>query len=343
MQHARSCPPRSEHVSRQPLQPKLAQTASNVHISTMCLAASVREANSHPKASSVATRGIIPRSYNTAASVASVPGKTARHTSKQIYFQHTTDPALTVCCITTASVLSVPVAATVCSFVMVAPTVLRLGAPLFLFALVIVRHKWESIGPGAGPEPPKIQTVLAFTRFNCSKSAARSRKIAAMAAIKTVAFFFVRAGLAAPAGVCSDAPAPQRLDHLASWLSLLAGLDPTEAISILVSCAHCVPASVYRRVESEFNAGIRSCNTPAFAHLYLEPDTLSQRVIALQHSLPDSTRSIQPIGPAVRPYEHHGTFYYIGAGVGCGIREIQQVRSPTLLFVACHHVMSSTQ
>lgn len=343
IQHARRCPPRSEYVSRQPLQPKLAQTASNVHISTMCLAASVREANSHLKASSVATRGIIPRSYNTAASVASVPGKTARHSSKQIYFQHTTDPALTVCCITTASVLSVPVAAAVCSFVMVAPTVLRLGAPLFLFALVIVRHKWESLAIGAGPEPPKIQAILAYTRYNCSKAAARSRTIAAMAAVKVTALFFARCGVTAPAGVCSDAPPPQRLDHLASWLSLLAGLDPTEALCILVSCAHCVPASVFRSVEAEFNAGIRSCNTPAFAHLHLEPDTLFHRIMALKDEIPASTRSIQPVGSRLRSDEHHGTFYYIGAGVGCGIREIQQVRSPTLLFVACQHVMSSTQ
>jgi hypothetical protein len=287
----------------------------------------------------VATRGSFPRSCNPATSIASVPGKTPRHLSNQIYFQRTTDAALTVCCSTTVREPSDPVAAAVCSFVMVSPTVLRLGAPLFLFAVMIVRYKWESIVTGAGPEPPKIQSVFAFARFNCSKAAARNRAQYAMAAIRLTYQKFVRCGLAAPAGVCSDAPPPQRLDTLPSWLSLLACLDPTEAMCILVSCVHCVPASVYRTVEAEFNTGIRSCNTPALAHLHLEPGTLSQRILAFKDKIPASTRSIQPIGPAVRPYEHHGTFYYIGAGVGCGIREIQQVRSPTLQSVSCQLLM----
>jgi hypothetical protein len=199
-----------------------------------------------------------------------------------------------------------------------------LGSPLFLCALIIAYSTWQDSPADLGPEPPRIQSVLGYIGQNCHKAAARKgRRRIANTAAKLVASIFERAGVAAPAGHLLDAAAPAHLDKMPRWISFLSHLNPCNAVSVLVDSVQIVPDSVFSAVEAEYNAGIVASKQPALARLRLEPCSLVSRILDLKCpvSLP-VTISVAPCEPSDAP---RGSFYYIGAGVGCGIREVQQV------------------
>jgi hypothetical protein len=179
---------------------------------------------------------------------------------------------------------------------------------------------------------------VSYTRDSCKKAAARGRARAAIAAIRIAANIFVNCKVAPPAGVFTSAQVPSHLDKLPKWLGLLASLPHREALSMLATSYLLVPDKVYRLVELEFNAGIAATSSthPCFANLRLQPGSLAGRIACLSSSACESTPVPLPVGPPLVGTEsallaQQGAFFYIGAGVGCGIREALRVCSVAAL------------
>jgi hypothetical protein len=216
---------------------------------------------------------------------------------------------------------------------MVCPSELQLGAPLWLFAIMIVRFIWESRTDGTGPEPPRFQSVRGYTCLNCSHTpgAARSRKTHVKAAVEAVTRLFIRCAIVAPAGVCSSAGPGhgRRLDKMPRWVSWIDSPSPNDVVSILVDSVRNVPDAVFNAIEAEYNTAIVASKQPALAHLHVEPGSLASLIEGMKHTV-----AVTPyLAVAPSPDAHRGSFYYIGAGVGCGIREAQQVSAfPNALF-----------
>jgi hypothetical protein len=163
---------------------------------------------------------------------------------------------------------------------------------------------------------------MSFTVYNVAKAAAAGRRRAAMAAVVIAASFFRRAGKAAPAGVCPERSGPGCLKKLPAWLAQLDALTPAEALRLLADHVRSVPDKLWTLVEAEYNAGVRASGVPGMA--LLEAGSLARRA-ALLASLPCDVTNVHcpAVSAGIRPYR----FYYIAAGVGCGIEEVQQVRA----------------
>jgi hypothetical protein len=201
---------------------------------------------------------------------------------------------------------------------------LKLGGPLFLAALIIVRAKWESSDCNTGVEPPRLQSVMAFTAFNATRASAAGRKRAAVAAVRVVSSFFLQAGVVAPAGVHLDPQAPGCLGKLPSWLGQLAAIGPREGLELLSDHVAGVPKKLWAQVESEYNSGVRLVTAPL---LPLSAGDLASKAALIAREVSCSVPALQlnfPV-PAVGPRAPRGRFFYIAAGVGSGIAEMQQV------------------
>jgi hypothetical protein len=194
---------------------------------------------------------------------------------------------------------------------------LQLGAPLFLCALVIA----QSCEHSAGPVP---QSVLNYTRKNCPRGAGSRRKRTASAAIRLAADLFARSGVPAPAGLSVCAEPEERLDKMPVWIMWLSKLQPSTALACLVQNATLLSRTVCLAVESEYNAAIAASKLPELAHLQLQSGELASRLYCV--SCPVNTPITMPVRESVCKTSTQGSFYYIGAGVGCGIKEAQQVR-----------------
>jgi hypothetical protein len=127
-------------------------------------------------------------------------------------------------------------------------TELQLGAPLFLFALVIAQSQYQSCVHVMVAEPLVFQCILSFTRDSCKKAAARDRTRAAIVAARIAANILLICKVQAPAGVCKSADVPCRLDKLPNWLAVIASLPHREALSMLASSFLIVPDKVYIQV-----------------------------------------------------------------------------------------------
>jgi hypothetical protein len=190
-------------------------------------------------------------------------------------------------------------------------------------ALIIANAKWNSIVDRVGVEPPRVQSVLSFTVFNAAKASVAGRKRAAMAAVRIVAFMFQTAGVAAPAGVCPDRQGPGCLRKLPAWLGQLADLRPAEALGLLADHIDLVPDKVWSQVEAEYNAGVKTAGLPGLALLHAGAlADQAARIASARCVLSNVPLPTDPGGSVGAK----GRFFYIAAGVGCGIKEVQEVR-----------------
>jgi hypothetical protein len=131
---------------------------------------------------------------------------------------------------------------------------------------------------------------------------------------------FIKSNVVAPAGVCPDAEAQVQLNKMPTWVQWLAHLTPSAAVALLACNAAFVPDNVYRAVENEYNAGIRTSKLPCL--IQLQSGELADRMRSLPcNANTESVPLLAPVDASVA----QPRFYYIGAGVGCGIREAQQV------------------
>lgn len=207
---------------------------------------------------------------------------------------------------------------------------LLLGAPLFLFALVVANVQWAQrpriVGQDRGQEPPpKIQSLRGYVGYNCrstSEGARRTRKRHAKTVAKLSAQAFMACGVVAPAGLCVDAELPSRVDKMCAWIANLYALDPAEALCMLAANAHIVPDSVWRAVETEYNDGItRAARVmPNLALLKLDEDRL---VV----NLADMESKLSALPPTVRALEMQGAFYRVLQGFDNEETGERQVRS----------------
>jgi hypothetical protein len=181
---------------------------------------------------------------------------------------------------------------------------LRLGAPLFLFGLMILNALHV---PADGSTLPRVQSVSGFTRVNLISP---HRRRLARAVVKIVGLMFLRTGLWAPAGVCLDVEVPRATLKLAAWVHWLACLDSRQALRILVESAPSVPDSVYRAVETEYNEGLAVAAgllpqlgkmVPDLPKMELQPGSLLLGLIELGHRM-QGPALVATTSPA--PVEH---------------------------------------
>jgi hypothetical protein len=205
---------------------------------------------------------------------------------------------------------------------------LRLASPLFLYALIIAHSRYQSALSCVGSEPPRMQSLMGFVYYNCTKQAAPGRLRTARAAIRIIARMFATAGVVVPAGECPDPISHGRLDKLPAWLRWLADIAPSEAIALLADNIALVPAEVLAAVELEYNAGLAGACSSLMT---LTAGDLATSIASLRAHVHCPTPTVcMPAGPC----GPRGRFYYIGAGVGCGIKEAQLVCSH-LYVAAC--------
>jgi hypothetical protein len=208
---------------------------------------------------------------------------------------------------------------------------LRLGGPLFLNTLIIANASRDSAADAVGAKPPKVQSVVSFVTPTASRKSVAERRRTALAAVHIAATFFVAAGVRAPAGVCPDrkGPSPERLSKLPPWLAQVAALNAMEALQCLARSTQSIPAKLRTRVESEYNAGVKA------AGCGLKPLERGELARNFASMLPSSAGDGVPTGklaptPSSLPAPK-GRFYYIAAGVGCGIKEAEEVCSDPIL------------
>jgi hypothetical protein len=140
-----------------------------------------------------------------------------------------------------------------------------------------------------------------------------------MAAVHIAASFFRSAGIDTLAGVCPERPGPGCLRKLPSWLGQLAALSSAEALALLSEHVLRVPKKLWSQVEAEYNAGVRAANCPGLA-LMLE-GSLASRAACFGKAHCEHVS----VNLASAPAGPKGRFYYIAAGVGSGIADIQEV------------------
>ena len=223
---------------------------------------------------------------------------------------------------------------------MVSAMALRLAGPLFLYALVISRAKWSSSEALQGAEPPALTSVMSFVYSNArTESERKKRSRHACTCIGLVIRFFQALGVRCPAGVTVTA-FPSSIGNRALWLQQLGGLPAAEAIRILREHVLFVPSRIMQNVEREFNVAV-NCLPEASGVRQLAPNELLQHltVFAAVSSVdrPVQLRSTCPT-PAAPTFR--GTFYYIAAGIGSGIHDIEKVctfASTVLLATFCLH------
>jgi hypothetical protein len=190
----------------------------------------------------------------------------------------------------------------------------QLGSPLFLCALVVAL----SYPGSAGSAPPTPQSSVAFVQRKHPKPVTARRRRIARDAIRIAAQWFRSSGIAAPVWACVEVPPEGRLDKLQGWLQWLAQLSPLSALALLSDNALTVREHVYKAASDDFNACFR-------AELPLQPGALLQHLLSLRRTrlssvCPVASETVCPSSDAVQ-----GSFYYIGAGVGCGIAEANRV------------------
>jgi hypothetical protein len=200
---------------------------------------------------------------------------------------------------------------------MTADLQLQLGSPLFLCALIIALSFDNCSSTGSPPAP---QPILGYLRRSCHQAAVKRR--IARAVIRLVAQVFINSNVVAPAGVCPVGEAQVQLTKMPSWIVWLAHLTPTTALAMIACNALSVPDDVYTAVQNEYNAGIRTSKLHCL--MQLQSGELADRMRSLPcNAYMESVPLLAPVDSfAAKP-----RFYYIGAGVGCGIREAQQVCS----------------
>jgi hypothetical protein len=206
---------------------------------------------------------------------------------------------------------------------MLCDTSYKLSSPLFMYALIIVNAIRQADTHVSECEPPPVQSIAGYMVYNCNASGRSGRKKYASAAVRLTYRLFTLACVVPPAGVCEQTDVPKRLDKMPAWLGWLSEIEPKRAVAMLSDWAEQVPASVYTQVEDEYNAGVTLSKRAELA--LLEPGTLKHLVSTLNPASSVSTHPSPLAVPSTLTGASQGTFYYIGAGVGCGITEIQEV------------------
>jgi hypothetical protein len=211
-----------------------------------------------------------------------------------------------------------------------------IASPMILCALIIVN---AAVLPGTGPvDPPSIRSLIphcvAWGRTNADH---RWRKLAKMAS-RIVAWFFMRSGVVAPAGLCVDVllPSDHDIRRNSAWVAWLHSLNHNVALTIIATNVHLVPDPVYAAVENAYNAGIALAATcfPEIARLALEPGQLSQRFRALECNIAaDLPHAYVPVTASTTI---GGAFFYTLAGTNLvGERMVCSDLSSCLCLVLC--------
>jgi hypothetical protein len=191
-------------------------------------------------------------------------------------------------------------------------TPLGLGAPLFLFALIIL-HARVGLLPNRTIVPP-FSSAVEWTSSNqtCQGDVARDRRRIARAAMQVVARIFVSCNMASPAGICIDARPQSARPQGTSWLNWMSSLDPMEAVLILGRNVLLVPAAVYDGVEQRYNTAIRTLSQkishPCIRDLALTPGSLRFRISELAGPY---TPEINDIPCPNWPVPEDGGFYHL--------------------------------
>lgn len=202
---------------------------------------------------------------------------------------------------------------------------LQLAGPLFLAALMIsvqiYYHGDRSVLAG-GPTPPVLQSMLGYCHDNCKPSQRQRRRRTALAAVFLLCDIFQATGVEIPCGRRPSSGRPGCLDKEPTWLLRLHRADPTAALLALNRSANTLCDRVCYRVEDEYN---KCCER--YGYTRLEPGELG----TLFASLRPVQTTVERIVSCTEPCSsQRRTYFYIAAGIGCGMKQIEQVRSMAL-------------
>lgn len=214
-----------------------------------------------------------------------------------------------------------PVDSRIRTFAMPFTWQLHLSAPLFVLALLAVRRKWASIMEPQGQwKPPRVQCVDGFCRKNCKRSQISGRRRAAFHASRLLAEKLRTAGIVAPAGciVGASEAAPDPDSKSEAWLRCLADLSAQELTALLSGPCDRSIVMCTIKVEQQYNSAVRALKDEAFQTV--QPGTIAAWLTRGQDA-PEAPIPVRQVTKGAT-----GTFYYIGAGVGCGIEEAEKVR-----------------
>ncbi len=201
----------------------------------------------------------------------------------------------------------------------VSETPLWLGAPLFLFALIIAHAR-----AGQFPERtvlPAFSCAVEWTSPTIKGTVARDQRRIARSAMQVVARIFVLCTVASPAGICIHARPQSARPQGTSWLNWLSSLNPREALLILARNTLLVPASVFDGVEQRYNIAIRTLSQ-LICHRCIENLALTPGGLRLRVSELDSPYSPARSDLPCRnwPVPEDGGFYHLSLSGSTKVR-----------------------
>lgn len=207
---------------------------------------------------------------------------------------------------------------------MVSAVALRLAGPLFLFALVISHAKWRSSVSLQSAEPPALTSVMAFVYSNARTVKERKKRLrVAATCIGIVIDMFRLLGIGCPVGVLVSA-FPSSACKCANWLVQLSELPAVEAIGLLRRNILSVQSRILSSVESEFNCSVHMLPESCEVQQFGVGELLERLKVFAAVARVSRPVALPPVS-STTPSRSRGTFYYMAAGIGSGIKEIEQV------------------
>lgn len=213
-----------------------------------------------------------------------------------------------------------------------------LAAPCFLLAVLLARMRCAEGGAShTGSPVPAPQSSYKYA-CSCARSAQREARRTVLIATDLLCRFFLECGVVLPVVQLELNDTAPVLNGRRKWLSVLSQSSPTldalDELRLLRDRLQSVDALVLQDVCAAYNHGLDQARKQGIS---LPPTACIVEEASFTRSLIDML-PVHEVVPAScgEPVERscRGTFYYIAAGVGCGIKELIQV-------LAFHDVVST--
>lgn len=210
----------------------------------------------------------------------------------------------------------------------------RLGGPQFIMALVIARAKWEETRDGV--EPPTIQPSYNFVMSNCKMRSASARKQRirdVIASVRIMTGIAARCGLSWPACMFLDWGPAVDVSRRPAWIKALAGMPDSESVHLLRTNVHKVGSKTASDVEAHFNLAARMLRSQSNPMPCLAQNQLTHVLISCCSDFSNTrppeltqvhTHNDPPEASNSSTQARPLTFYYIAAGIGSGIADMEQ-------------------
>lgn len=207
-----------------------------------------------------------------------------------------------------------------------------IAAPLFLLALLIARRRYRATADAfSGKGVPALQTSYDFAHKSpLAKRSPTGARRTVLLAVDLLCRLFIASSVSIPVVHFPVTEVPPSLSKKHKWLSLLnpdrAEFDNLSDLCRLREELQGVEPQILNDVCVTYNKGIARAKAMGM-RLPAGPAQLDASCLldALMSSLPVPD-PVVPIAVPTTVEPCKGTFYYIAAGVGCGVRQLQEVQ-----------------